>query len=76
LFIATALLLPAMAPGLWLGNRLHGRLLRKQAIRIVDGLLVISGVSLLLPALLRQERHGLKTSDSPGPCSGYRRTPL
>jgi uncharacterized protein len=47
-FIATALLLPPLALGLWLGNRLHGKLSREQAVRAVGIMLTLSGVSLLL----------------------------
>lgn len=50
-FFAAGLLLPVLALGLWLGNRLHGKLPRDQAARVVGGLLVVSGVSLLLRAL-------------------------
>lgn len=50
-FIATALLLPAMALGLWLGNRWHARISRAQAVRAVGVVLTLSGVSLLLRAL-------------------------
>jgi len=50
-FAATGLLLPALALGLWSGNRLHGRLSREQAVRIVGALLTLSGVSLLVKAL-------------------------
>ncbi|MEQ1775663.1 MAG: sulfite exporter TauE/SafE family protein [Burkholderiales bacterium] len=48
--ITVALLLPVMALGLWCGQRLHGRLSRDQAIRIIGGLLLLSGLSLLLRA--------------------------
>ena len=48
--ITAALLLPVMALGLWCGQRLHGRLSREQALRIVGGLLLLSGASLLLRA--------------------------
>ena len=48
--IAVLSLLPAMALGLWCGHRLHGRLSRDQAIRFIGGLLLLSGVSLLLRA--------------------------
>jgi len=48
--IATALLVPALALGLWLGNRLHGKLAREQAVRVVGALLTLSGLSLLLRA--------------------------
>jgi uncharacterized membrane protein YfcA len=47
-FIATALLLPAMALGLWLGNRLHGKLARDQAVQAIGAVLTLSGLSLLL----------------------------
>lgn len=50
-FIATALLLPAVALGLWIGNRLHGRLSRDQAVRVIGVVLALSGASLLLRAL-------------------------
>lgn len=49
--MATAALLPVMALGLWCGHRLHGRLTRDQALRIVGTLLLLSGVSLVLRAL-------------------------
>jgi uncharacterized membrane protein YfcA len=51
IMITAAMLLPAMALGLWCGHRLHGRLSRDQAIRIIGGLLVLSGISLLIRAL-------------------------
>ena len=50
-FVATVLLVPALAIGLWLGNRLHGRLSRDQAVRVIGALLFLSGLSLLLRAL-------------------------
>lgn len=50
-FMVVALLLPVMALGLWCGHRLHGKLSREQAIRIVGGLLLLSGASLLVRAL-------------------------
>jgi uncharacterized membrane protein YfcA len=49
--IAVALLLPVMALGLYCGHRLHGRLTRDQAIRIVGALLLLSGTSLIVRAL-------------------------
>ncbi len=49
--IAAAALLPVMLLGLWCGNRLHGKLSRDQAVRIVGGLLLVSGTSLLVRAL-------------------------
>ena len=48
--IAALLLLPVMALGLWCGQRLHGRLSREQAIRFIGGLLLLSGISLLVRA--------------------------
>ena len=48
--ITAALLLPVMALGLWCGHRLHGSLSRDQAIRIIGGLLLLSGISLLIRA--------------------------
>jgi uncharacterized membrane protein YfcA len=49
-FMAAAALLPVMALGLWCGQRLHGRLSRDNAIRIIGVLLLLSGVSLLVRA--------------------------
>ena len=48
--IAVALLMPVMALGMWCGHRLHGRLSRDQAIRFIGGLLLLSGISLLVRA--------------------------
>jgi uncharacterized membrane protein YfcA len=48
--ITAALLLPVMALGLWCGQRLHGSLTRDQAIRFIGGLLLLSGISLLVRA--------------------------
>lgn len=48
--VSAAALLPVMALGLWCGHRLHGRLTRDQAVRIIGGLLLLSGVSLLARA--------------------------
>jgi uncharacterized protein len=45
-----ALLVPAMAAGLWLGNRWHARISRAQAVRVIGALLTLSGLSLLLKA--------------------------
>jgi len=50
ILITAVCLLPVMALGLWCGQRLHGRLTRDQAIRIIGSLLVLSGVSLLVRA--------------------------
>ncbi len=49
--IAAAALLPVMALGLWCGHRLHGRLSREQATRIIGGLLLLSGTSLIVRAV-------------------------
>ena len=49
--MAAVALLPVMALGLWCGHRLHGRLTRDQAIRIIGGLLLLSGASLVVRAL-------------------------
>ena len=49
--ITIALLLPVMVLGLWCGHRLHGRLPRDQAIRIIGALLLLSGASLIVRAL-------------------------
>jgi uncharacterized membrane protein YfcA len=49
--LAAALLFPVMLIGLYAGNRLHGRLRREHAVRIIGALLVASGLSLLLRAL-------------------------
>jgi len=51
ILIAVALLLPVMALGLWCGHRLHGRLARDQAVRIIGALLLLSGASLVIRAL-------------------------
>ena len=48
--ITALLLLPVTLLGLWCGQRLHGSLSRDQAIRIIGGLLLLSGISLLLRA--------------------------
>jgi uncharacterized membrane protein YfcA len=49
------LLLPVMAAGLWLGNRLHHALSRGGVLRLIAGLLVGNGVALVIraAALLR-----------------------
>jgi len=49
--LATALaLLPVMALGIWTGHHLHLNLSRDTVIRVMGGLLVVSGLSLLLRA--------------------------
>ncbi len=52
LFAAWALLLPVGVLGFWLGNRLHHVLPGPRVLRLIYGLLVMSGVSLLARALL------------------------
>ena len=51
ILLGAALLLPVMAFGLWCGHRLHLNLSREQVIRVMGGLLLMSGTSLLLRAL-------------------------
>jgi uncharacterized membrane protein YfcA len=46
-----ALLLPFALAGLWLGNRIHGRISRAGLLRVVAGLLLLIGLSLLARAL-------------------------
>jgi hypothetical protein len=46
-----AVLLPFALAGLWLGNRIHGRISRTGLLRVVAGLLLLIGVSLLARAL-------------------------
>ena len=50
--IAFALLLPFALIGLWVGNRIHGRVSHAALLRFVAALLVVLGVSLLLRVLL------------------------
>lgn len=45
-----AALLPVMLFGMWLGHRLHLNITREQLMRIIGGLLVVSGISLLMRA--------------------------
>jgi uncharacterized membrane protein YfcA len=49
--IAFALLLPFALAGLWIGNRLQGRLTRAALLRFVSALLFLIGLSLLSRAL-------------------------
>jgi len=46
-----AMLLPFALAGLWLGNRIHGRISRAGLLRVVAGLLLLIGLSLLARAL-------------------------
>ncbi len=50
--IAFALLLPFTLAGLWVGNRIHGRVSHAALLRFVAVLLVLLGVSLLVRILL------------------------
>jgi hypothetical protein len=49
--VGFAMLLPFALSGLWLGNRIHGRISRAGLLRVVAGLLLLIGVSLLARAL-------------------------
>ncbi|MCW5603873.1 MAG: sulfite exporter TauE/SafE family protein [Burkholderiales bacterium] len=49
--IAFALLLPFALAGIWIGNRIHGRVSREALLRFVAALLVLMGASLLMRAL-------------------------
>jgi hypothetical protein len=49
--VGFALLVPFALAGLWLGNRIHGRTSRAGLLRIVAGLLLLIGLSLLARAL-------------------------
>lgn len=51
LLVAVLATLPAMALGMYLGNRLHGRISGERAFQVIGGLLVASGASLLWKAL-------------------------
>ena len=48
--VGAAVLAPFMFAGLWLGNRIHGRVSRSQVSRLVSVLLMLIGVSLLARA--------------------------
>jgi hypothetical protein len=49
--MAAAVLLPVMVIGMWCGHRLHARFSRENVIRMMGGLLVLSGASLIVRAL-------------------------
>ncbi len=49
--IAAACLLPVMLFGVWCGHRLHARFSRDDVIRVMGGLLVVSGASLVIRAV-------------------------
>ncbi|MBI1965710.1 MAG: sulfite exporter TauE/SafE family protein [Betaproteobacteria bacterium] len=46
-----AVLLPFALAGLWLGNRIHGRISREAVLRVVAAVLLLIGVSLIVRAL-------------------------
>jgi uncharacterized membrane protein YfcA len=46
-----AVLVPFALAGLWVGNRVHGRISRAGVLRVVSGLLLLIGLSLLARAL-------------------------
>ena len=48
--LGAAALLPMMALGLWCGHRLHARFTRENVVRVMGGLLVLSGASLIIRA--------------------------
>lgn len=50
--VAAAALLPVMALGIWAGHHLHLNMSREAVIRVMGGLLVLSGTSLMLRAAL------------------------
>ncbi len=49
--IAYVILLPFALAGLWCGNRIHGLISREQVARVMSGVLVLIGVSLIVRAL-------------------------
>lgn len=49
--VGFAMLVPFALAGLWLGNRIHGRVSREALLRFVSVLLVMMGVSLLVRVL-------------------------
>lgn len=51
ILLTAAALFPVMLLGLYCGNRLHLNLSRENVIRIIGGLLVLSGISLVVRAL-------------------------
>ena len=48
----SALLLPLMAAGIWIGHRMHLNLTRETLVRIIGVLLIGSGASLLIRAAI------------------------
>ena len=49
--VGFAILLPFALADLWLGNRIHGRISRAGLLRVVAGLLLLIGASLLARVL-------------------------
>ena len=49
--VAAVALLPVMALGVWAGHHLHLNLSQETVIRVMGGLLVVSGISLIVRAL-------------------------
>ena len=49
--IMFAILLPFALGGLWCGNRIHGRISRDQVARVMSGVLMLIGTSLIVRAL-------------------------
>jgi len=52
LLLLVAVTLPAMMLGLYIGNKLHGRISTNQAFKVIGTLLIVSGLSLLWKALI------------------------
>ena len=52
LFVLVSVTLPGMMMGLYLGNKLHGRISSEQAFKVIGTLLIVSGLSLLWKALI------------------------
>ncbi len=46
--IGFAVLVPFALGGLWLGNKIHGRISRETLLKVVSGLLLLNGLSLLV----------------------------
>ena len=51
LLLLAAAAIPAMLLGLFLGNRLHHALSGRAVLRLIAGLLVVNGISLVVRAL-------------------------
>ncbi len=50
LYVLLAVTLPALMLGLYLGNKLHGRISTQRAFQVIGSLLIVSGLSLLWKA--------------------------